>query len=787
MDNAYKVLADLTKNTRVTIDTALNFINDLSGADPHRVLPEDNAEIRLKAKQIAQDLQIDNIFSKVEKAKDRTRQRKSESHTPPRERLKGSIPQSNILDVRAVGTERSRLYAEAQAKTRRLEEEIREEVIAQRAKELAERQRIRIQEEARLLVEKEREKTAKIMAEQKERYRMEALEKCAAMMARRRQVILATQILVSWKAHIKALNRNEVIIKKSYLLCLLRLTFHTWLSTFLYRKETYEKERQRLRMETMKSQMRMAETNYVVVLMKKTLLAMRVEAQRLQTRRRQEEQRACRERRIQSFIQRIEVSKSLCLSQNEINDASLRAPSPEVSCIEAPEQKQGSMSTNLETQQNQSHNDTIGHLTTSSKKVRFETTEECQTSSIDSLKPFSESNQVAVLANQVAEQPTIRKLLRKAPQVYIDYGKRAAERKQERLRRLEEDRLAKEQAEHSKKVLQEELARQKVQVRREQLEIANSCHAGLLLRIGYHSLVILYTKIASWHATSLQRMLSCSFSVWVQQTREKLGKKVEILSKMDDVIGRIMDRFTKQSVFVEGFIPLLQQSRQRFLQADHFFALTLFRRSFMSMRWCLHQADLEAQVQGKRLRQRVIGRTVIFAWRHAILDLRKERVADARQTEIYRLMRAQIAVQWEEVVDRFILESFPSFYEKFEPIVRSFDEFIDSSSLEALAETVPCHLLRSPNDSQSQLLAPHLPSLPFPVQTYSSGQQEQKDTIEDDEEVDFTSLAALISAAKQLTGQSVLTNQADLEFTYDFSIAASRPGGASEYLTDHSA
>lgn len=142
-------------------------------------------------------------------------------------------------------------------------------MIAQRAKELAERQRIRIQEEARLLVEKEREKTAKVIAEQKERYRMEALEKCVAMMIRRRQVVLATQILVSWKAHIKALNRNEAIIKKNYLLCLLRLTFHTWLSTFLHRKETYEKERQRLRMETIKSQIRMAETNYVVVLMKK--------------------------------------------------------------------------------------------------------------------------------------------------------------------------------------------------------------------------------------------------------------------------------------------------------------------------------------------------------------------------------------------------------------------------------------------------------------------------------------------------------------------------------------
>lgn len=780
MDNAYKVLADLTKNTRVTIDTALNFINELSGTDPHRVLSEDNAEIRLKAKQIAQDLQIDDIFSKVEKAKERPRQRKSEPRTPPRERLKGIIPQSDLPDVRAVGAERSKLYAEAQAKTRRLEEEIREEVIAQRAKELAERQRIRIQEEARLLVEKEREKTAKVIAEQKERYRMEALEKCVAMMIRRRQVVLATQILVSWKAHIKALNRNEAIIKKNYLLCLLRLTFHTWLSTFLHRKETYEKERQRLRMETIKSQIRMAETNYVVMLMKKTLLAMRVEAQRLQTRRRQEEQRACRERRIQSFIQRIEVSKSLCLSQNETNDASPRSPSPVVSCTEGLEQKQESVSTNPETQQNQSHNDTLGHLTTSSKKVRFETTEEPQVSSADSLRPFSESNQVAAPVNQAVEQFTTRKLLRKAPQVYIDYSKRAADRKQERLRRLEEDRLAKEQAEHSKRVLQEELARRKAQVRKEQLEIATSCHAGLLLRIGYRSLVALHTKLALWHTTSLQRMLSYVFSIWIQQAREKLGKRIEVLSKVDDAIGRIMDRFTKQVVFLERFIPLLQQSRQRFLQADHFFTLSLFRRSLASMRWRLHQADLEAQVQGKRLRQKVIGRTVIFAWRHAILDLRKERVADARQAEIYRLMRAQVAMQWEEVVDRSILESFPSFYEKFEPVIRSFDEFIDSSSLEALAETTLCHLLRSPSDLQPQLPGSHPPPFSFPVQTHSSGQPEEKDTIEDaDEEVDFTSLAALISAAKQLTGRSALMTQTELEFTYDFSAATSRPSGNS--------
>ena len=774
------MLADLTKNTRVTIDTALNFINGLSETNPHAISPEDNAEIRLKAKQIAQDLNIDNAFSSIEKAATLTRRRK---HASPRRQPSEVVSQSSLSTLHAFGMERSKLYAEAQAKTRRLEEEIREEIIAQRARELAERQRIRIQEEARLMVEKEREKTAKIMAEQKERYRAEALEKCATMMARRRQVILATQIIISWKAHVKAQARNETRIKEKYRLYLLRAAFHAWLSNFLFRREEYERERQRLRMETLKSRMRMAETNYVVMLMKKALLAMRVETQRRQTRRRQEEQRACRERRIQSFIQRIEVSKSLCLSQNDLTAVSSKPSSPPISHTEPSNQQQGCTSIPSEEQQSHGQKDVTNRPSTPAKKVRFEGTEVAQTSSVDDPTTFPEAKLVVVPTAQQNEQPGPRKLIRKAPQTYVDYSKRAAERKQERLRRLEEDRLAKEQAEHSQRVLQEELARQKAQVRKEQLETAISCHAGLLLRIGFRSLTVSHIRLSSWRTTSAQRMVHCVFSNWAQRTREKLGKKVEALRKVDDIIGHIMNRVIKQTIFLKGFLPLLQHSKYRFLQAEKFFTLNLLRRSFISMQQYVHQVDHEAQLQGERFRIRIIGRTIIFAWRRAILELRRERIANARQTEIYKLMRAQVAVRWEEMVDRFILESFPSFYDRFEPVVRSFDEIIDSSSLEALAEATLCQLLRPSDNLRPQLPAPRFPPPSNPVQTYSTPQPEQPDVAEyDSEEVDFGSLAALISAAKQITGQSASSNRPELEFTYDFSAATSRSYDVSTHI-----
>lgn len=790
MDNAYKMLADLTKNTRVTIDTALNFINGLPKADSYTALSEDNAEIRLKAKQIAQDLNIDSVFSNVKKETSQAKRRKSETLAPPQRVLKQPSPCLSITELRATGEEKSKLYAEAQAKTRQLAEEIREEVIAQRAKELAERQRIRIQEEARLLVEKEREKTAKIMEEQKERYRMEALEKCAVMMARRKQVIIATQALVGWKAHIKILNRNETIIRKNHQSYLLQAALRAWLSHFTARREAYEKERQRLRAETLKSRMRMAETNYVVVLMKKALLAMRLEAQRLQTRRRQEEQRACRERRVQSFIQRIEVSKSLCLSQNETADASSQSLSPIVAPyteIQEQKQREDSLSTDIkEEQQGQNNKSVNSKPNTPSKRVRFESIEEPQAPSINDQKPSQADNLGTESMRQTVSQPTARKLLRKAPQAYIDYSKRAAERKQERLRRLEEDRLAREQAEHSQKILQEELARRKAQVRKEQLEMAASYHTGILLRTGLHSLTTFHTRLTSWKAIALQRIVHCAFSIWNQKTRERLVKKIEIITVVDDTIGRIMDRVTKQSVFSRGFLPLLQQSRQRFLQADKLFALNLCRRSFVSMQKCLHQADVEARLRGEKLRSRVLGRTVIFAWKSALLGLRRERMAETRQTEVYKLMRAQVAVQWEEMVDRFILESFSSFYDRFEPVIRSFEEVIDSSSIESLAEATLCRLLHPSDDLPPQLPAQSFPSLLKSVQFQQPMQMEEKTITDtaDEEEMDFSSLAALISAAKQITGQASSANQQGLEFTYDFSAIASRPDGASIYAAD---
>lgn len=753
MDNAYKMLADLTTNTRITIDTALNFINGLPRTDSYTDLSEDNAEIRLKAKQIAQDLNLDDILSSVEKVKSQTKQRNLEMlRVPPQRLLKQSSPYLNTQDLIATGIEKSKLYAEAQTKTRKLEAEIREEVIAQRAKELADRQRIRIQEEARLLVEKEREKAAKLIEEQKKTCRIEALEKCAAMIARRKQVIIATHALASWKAYTKILSHNKAAIKRSYQLSLVKAAFHAWFSHFVTRKKEYEEERQRLRAETLKSRMRMAETNYVIVLMKKTLLTMRLEAQRLQTRRQQEERRASRERRIQSFIQRIEISKSICLSQNGVSSTTPhQSPSLSVSYIEIQEQKQKE-----------------------------------EASSINDQKPPSVDNLEDTPVNQVACQPTTRKLRRKTTQAYIDYNKRAAERKQERLRRLEEDRLAKEQAQHSEKLLQEELARQKAKVRKEQLDLAISYHAGLLLRIGFCHLVTLYSRFNSRTAVVAQRVLRHAFSIWHQKVRERLVKKVDIITKIDAIIDRIMNAAMKQYIFHKGFLPLLYQSKQRFLQADKCFSLYLCRRSLVSMRKQLHQVDIEAQLRGERLRLMVLGRTIIFAWKNAILELRRERIAEARQTEVYKLMRAQVAVQWEEIVDRFILESFPSFYDRFEPIIRSFEEFVDYSAIESLADAALCRLLHPSDDLQPQPSVQPLPSISADVQFQPSTQKEETDITNTStgDELNFASLAALISTAKQITGQSTSIDQPDLEFTYDFSATTSRPGGGLTYATD---
>lgn len=508
--------------------------------------------------------------------------------------------------------------AMAEAQLSRAHDEVRAELEANRALREAQRENARLKEQIALetnsILEKQKQETNRALRRAKERD--DTIK--ASLFTKAAEFKVLTKAFGMWLSH----------VRHYYHLLLVATNFHhshLRRRHFLFLQEAFDdhckqrlEEARRIRDETEKARLMAAERMYIVWLLRRSVSLWHTATVRRVDYAKYSEMRSQRSTKINELLQRIQQLKST----GDTKDSA-----------ESPSKNNGAVQ-------------------------RVDAA--CSPHSTTGPDPLANEHPPALTVSAPGNKPKLQ---------LIDYQMRATERKQARLRQLEE---RKRQAEKY-----EQLRKKEIEQRKEMLCTALNHHDTVVVRVCFFIALRKFRLYKDQHAIAVthhtHNAQRASLRALLLRIHTTLNIKREAITKAEEKIAHALDINMKRYCLYM-LIAALRSGTEQLSKATVHYNVTLRQRVFHAWTDSLLQREDIQFTKGRNMRPGILMRTILFAWRISIRRSREEKAAAQRRARIYNEMRSHICDDFEDALDSALNRMFGRVFHAGEPAIRTFKE-----------------------------------------------------------------------------------------------------------------